>query len=171
MQAMVTLTTEESLRLIAKSVAALLRAVKYARENGHIGFSLCSSAARRIQLIIPMPVTKTVPMPLEEILPHMGILKLRSDRVHGMACGMLALPGKVVTERDALRTLFNVKAIPAAIGGVGNRMVRSLALIGEDAAVESAWGMINEIKGEKKTVQRFCIFRLLHLLTTNYQEI
>jgi len=258
MQAMVTLTTEESLRLIAKSVAAL-HTVKQAGENGNIGFSLCSSAAyiiqdllgkdsvdpskyccgfihsrgscsvppqhrekllllekgsprwlnfpdemitpyfdhmkvgdiiiksgnvldpsgkagvlvaspnggeagaylpqiaaRGIQLIVPMPISKTVPLPLDEILPHMGILKFNSDRVHGMACGMLALPGKVVTEIDALRTLFDVKAIPAAVGGVGSGVgTVTLVLIGEDHAVESAWEMINRIKGEKKLSNYF----------------
>ena len=51
MQAMVTLTTEESLRLIAKSVAAL-HSVQQASENGNIGFSLCSSAAFIIQELI-----------------------------------------------------------------------------------------------------------------------
>jgi len=253
MQAMVTLTTEESLRLIATSIAALER-VKHASKNGYIGFSLCTSAAfviqelmgkdavdpskyccgfmhsrgscsvppkhrekllllekgeprwlhfpdelftpyfdkmteddiiiksgnildpngkagvlvaspnggeagaylphiaaRGIQLIIPMPISKTVPLPLEEIVPHMGILKFNSDRVHGMSCGMLALPGKVVTELDALKTLFNVKAVPAAMGGVGNGVgTVTLALIGNDEAVDSAWQMINQIKGEKK---------------------
>jgi hypothetical protein len=258
MQAMVTLTNEESLRLIAKSVAAL-HSVQQAKENGHIGFSLCSSAAfiiqeligkdsvdpskyccgfihsrgscsvppehrekllllekgtphwlnfpdenitpyfdqmtesdiiiksgnvldpfgkagvlvaspnggeagaylpqiaaRGIQLIVPMSISKTVPLSLEEILPHMGILKFASDRVHGMACGMLALPGKVVTELDALKTLFGVKAIPAAVGGVGSGVgTVTLVLTGEDHAVESAWEMINHIKGEKKLSNYF----------------
>jgi len=253
MQAMVTLTAEESLRLIAKSVAAL-KAVKYAKQKGFIGFSLCTSAAfiiqellgnqsvdpakyccgfiytkgscsvppkhrekllllekgkphwlnfpeenltpyfdlmgandiivksgnvldpngkagtlvaspdggeagaylphiaaRGIQLIVPMPLTKTVPFPLEEILPYMGISKFKSDRVHGMSCGMMALPGQVVTEIDAFDILFGVKAIPAAMGGVGSGAgTVTLVLAGEDQAVESAWQAVKQIKGEKK---------------------
>lgn len=258
MQAMVTLTAEESLRLIAKAVAAL-KAVRNAYKKGFIGFSLCTScgyiiqeligadavdpgryccgfihakgscsvppkdrekllllekgtprwlnfpaenfsaffdqmdaddiivksgsvldpsgkagvlvsspdggeigaylphmAARGIGLIIPMPISKTVPLPLEEILPYMGISKFKSDRVHGMSCGMLPLIGQVVTEMDAFGILFEVKAVPAAMGGVGSGVgTVTLVLSGGDQAVESAWQTVNHIKGEKKRSNYF----------------
>jgi hypothetical protein len=51
MQTMVTLTAEESLRLIAQAIVAL-KAVKYARQKGFIGFSLCTSAAYIIQELL-----------------------------------------------------------------------------------------------------------------------
>jgi len=258
MQAMVTLTTEESLRLIAKSVVEL-KTVKHAHEKGFIGFSLCTSAAfiiqeligkdsvdpgryccgfiysngscsvprkhrekllmlekgkphwlnfpeenlaaffdqmdandiiiksgnvldpygragvlvaspdggeagaylphiaaRGIQLIIPMPIAKTIPLPLEEILPYMGISKFKRDRVHGMSCGMMVLPGQVITEIGAFDILYGVKAIPAAMGGAGNGAgTATLVLAGEDQAVESAWQTVKQIKGEKKLSRHF----------------
>ena len=42
MQAMVTLTSEESKRLIAKAIATMAP-VQRAKESGLIGFSLCTS--------------------------------------------------------------------------------------------------------------------------------
>ncbi|MBW1961561.1 MAG: hypothetical protein JRJ04_08895 [Deltaproteobacteria bacterium] len=51
MQAMVTLTSEESKRLIAKAVSRM-EAVKKAREEGFIGFSLCTSAGYVIQELL-----------------------------------------------------------------------------------------------------------------------
>jgi len=258
MQAMVTITAEESLRLIAKAVAAM-KAVRNAHKKGFIGFSLCTScgfiiqellgtdavdpgkyccgfihakgscsvppkhrekllllekgtprrlnfpkenfsaffdqmgaddiiiksasvldpsgkagvlvsapdggevgaylphiAARGIQLIIPMPISKTVPLPLEKILPYMGISKFKSDRVHGMSCGMLPLTGQVVTEIDAFGTLFDVKAVPAAMGGVGSGVgTVTMVISGRDKAVESAWQAVKHIKGEKKLSNYF----------------
>lgn len=258
MQAMVTLTTEESLRLIAKSIVEK-KCVKYAHENGFIGFSFCTSAAfiiqellgeqavdpskyccgfihsrgscsvpakhrekllllnkstphwldfpeekltpffdqmgaddiliksgnlldpdgrvgvlvaspdggeagdylpqvaaRGIKLIIPMPISKSVPVSLDEIMPYMGITKFNGNRVHGMSCGMMHLSGTVITELDALSILFGVKAIPAAMGGVGSGAgTTTLVLAGADEAVESAWQMIKLIKGEKKLSNYF----------------
>jgi len=51
MQTMVTLTAEESLRLIAQAIVAL-KAVKYARQKGFIDFSLCTSAAFIVQELL-----------------------------------------------------------------------------------------------------------------------
>lgn len=251
MQAMVTLTSEESKRLIAKSIAAM-EAVQKARHEGLIGFSLCTSCgyviqevlgersinlsgyccgfiysggscavpshrqegllllekgeerrlnfpeenftayidrmdgddviiksgnvmdpdgnvgvlvaapnggeagqylpsilAKGIQLIVPMTLNKTIPIPLRRIIPHMGINKFRRDRVHGISCGMIPLPGQVITEIEACRHLFGTEAVPVAMNGVGSGAGSvTLVLMGDDSAVEKAWETIDEIKGE-----------------------
>ena len=125
-------------------------------DGGEVGAYLPHIAARGIQLLVPMSLNKTVPMPLDDIIPHMGIAKFRSDRVHGMACGMLALPGRVITEVDAFRLLFGVRAVPAAMGGVGSGAgTVTLVLVGEDPAVEAAWQAVEGIRREKKLSNYF----------------
>jgi len=125
-------------------------------DGGEAGAYLPHIAAKGIQLIVPMTLNKTVPFPLNRILPVMGITKFRRDRVHGMSCGMLPLPGQVITEVDAFRDLFGVEAIPAAMGGVGSGDgTVTLVVIGEDAAVETAWQAVSAIKGEKKLTNLF----------------
>ncbi|UCF89834.1 MAG: hypothetical protein JSW39_16170, partial [Desulfobacterales bacterium] len=109
-------------------------------DGGEAGAYLPRIAARGIQLIVPMTLNKTVPLPLKEILPYMGIAKFRRDRVHGLSCGMLALPGRVVTEIDALQDLFGVRALPAAMDGVGSGTgTVTLVLAGAEKFVETAW--------------------------------
>jgi hypothetical protein len=125
-------------------------------DGGEAGDYLPQIAARGIKLLIPMPVSKSVPIPLDEILPYMGIKKFNENRVHGMSCGMMELHGTVVTELDALSFLFGIKAIPAAVGGVGSGTgTTTFVLVGADEAVEKAWEMIQLIKGEKKLSNYF----------------
>ena len=118
-------------------------------DGGEAGQYLPHILAKGIQLIVPMTINKTVPIRLAEIIPHMGIYEFRRDRVHGMSCGMMPLPGKVITEMDAFRTLFGVKAIPVAMNGFGSGAGSvTLMLMGDDSAVEKAWQEVSEIKGE-----------------------
>jgi hypothetical protein len=125
-------------------------------DGGEAGAYLPHIVAKGIQLIVPMTLNKTVPLPLSRILPVMGITNFRRDRVHGMSCGMLPLPGKVVTEIDAFRDLFGVQAVPAAMGGVGSGDgTVTLVLAGQDDAVEAAWQAVSEIKGEKRLTNLF----------------
>ena len=125
-------------------------------DGGEVGAYLPRIAARGIQLIVPMTLNKSVPFPLKDITPHMGISKFRRDRVHGMSCGMLPLPGQVLTEIEALRSLFNVKALPAARGGPGSGVgTVTLILLGKESSIEAAWQAVNEIKGEPKLKNYF----------------
>jgi hypothetical protein len=125
-------------------------------DGGEAGNYLPVIAANGIQLIIPMPLTKSIPVALTEVLPYMGISKFASDRVNGMACGMQPLPGKVVTEIEALRILFGLKAVPAAMGSGGSGAgTVTLVLIGEKQMVDAAWQFVNEIKGEPKMKNYF----------------
>jgi hypothetical protein len=62
---------------------------------------------------------------------------------------MLPLPGLVVTECDALEILTGVKAFPVAMGGIGDGQgTVTLLLIGQVQAVETAWNLVESLKGE-----------------------
>jgi hypothetical protein len=120
-----------------------------APNGGEAGQYLPHILAKGIQLIVPMTLNKTVPISLRQIIPHMGISKFKKNRVHGMSCGMIPLPGKVVTEIESFRDLFGVKAVPAAMNGPGSGAgTVTLLLMGDRSAIEKAWKAIGEIKGE-----------------------
>ncbi len=124
--------------------------------GGEAGRYLPHILAKGIRLIVPMTLNKTVPTALSDILPYMGISKFHRDRVHGMSCGMLSLPGDVVTEIEAFRALYNVKAVPAAMDGPGSGAGSvTLVLSGDDNNVEAAWQAVNDIKGEPKLKNYF----------------
>jgi len=117
--------------------------------GGEYGKYLPYILARGITLIVPMTLNKSVPYHLDEIMLEMGITKIPPSRAHGEPCGMLPLPGLVVTECDALQTLTGVRALPVAMGGIGDGQgTVTLLLIGQEQGVENAWGLIESIKGE-----------------------
>jgi hypothetical protein len=119
------------------------------RGGGEYGDYLPQILSLGIQLIVPMTLNKYAPIDLHEIMPEMGIERFPPGRVHGHACGMMPMPGRVVTEIDAFRDLYGVRAMPVAMGGVGSGIgCVTLILIGDSDAVESAWTGTNEIKGE-----------------------
>jgi hypothetical protein len=62
---------------------------------------------------------------------------------------MLPLPGLVVMECDALETLTGVRALPVAMGGIGDGQgTATLLLLGQEQDVENAWSLIESLKGE-----------------------
>ncbi len=125
-------------------------------DGGEAGKYVPHVLAKGIRLIVPMTLNKTVPTPLGEIMAELGIRRFRPNRVHGLSCGMMPLPGTVVTEIDALMELFGVKALPAAMSGIGSGAgTVSLVLTGRDENVEKAWQEVNRIKGEAPLLNYF----------------
>jgi hypothetical protein len=117
--------------------------------GGEFGKYLPYILARGITLIVPMTLNKSVPYLLDEIMLEMGITKISPHRTHGRPCGMLPLPGLVVTECDALETLTGISALPVAMGGIGDGQgTVTLLLLGQEQDVENAWSLIETIKGE-----------------------
>ncbi len=117
--------------------------------GGEYGKYLPYILARGITLIVPMTLNKSVPYLLDEIVLEMGITKISPHRTHGEPCGMLPLPGLVVTECEALETLTGARALPVAMGGIGDgRGTVTLLLVGEEQSVENAWSLIESLKGE-----------------------
>jgi hypothetical protein len=117
--------------------------------GGEYGLYLPYILSRGITLIVPMTLNKSVPYLLDEIVLEMGITKISPHRSHGKPCGMLPLPGLVVTECDALQTLTGVRVLPVAMGGIGDGQgTVTLLLLGQEKDVENAWSLIESIKGE-----------------------
>ncbi len=117
--------------------------------GGEYGKYLPYILSRGITLIVPMTLNKSVPYPLDEIVLEMGITKISPQRSHGKPCGMLPLPGLIVTEGDALQTLTGVRVLPVAMGGIGDGQgTVTLLVLGKENDVDNAWNLIESIKGE-----------------------
>lgn len=117
--------------------------------GGEAGNYLPYILAKGINLIVPMLISKSSPFPLFQVIQKLGTSKIRVDRSHGIVCGMIPLPGLVITEIDALRILCNVGSIPVAVNGIGSgRGSVTLLLEGDVNAIDAAWNTVNAIKGE-----------------------
>jgi len=114
---------------------------------GEIGAYLPHILAKGINLVIPMTLNKTVAVPIRRIVGSLGISRLELNRTHGLLCGMMPMPGLVVTEAEALRQLTGAEAFPVAVGGIGRGAGAVVLLIqGDDEQVERAWRLVQQIK-------------------------
>ncbi len=117
--------------------------------GGEAGYYLPPILAKGIQLIVPTLISKSIPFPLSRLLTSLGTSRIRVDRTHGMVCGMIPLPGTVVTELDAIRLLSGAEALPIAVNGIGSGKGSVTLLVeGAENEVNTAWEIVNSIKGE-----------------------
>jgi len=69
-----------------------------------------------ITTIIAAGLEKYLPTSLSEVVPKYD--KKRLALAMGWPCGMMVIQGIIITELEAFETLFSVKAIPIASGGI-----------------------------------------------------
>ena len=118
-----------------------------AASGGTVGRYLPIALARGVDVVVPIGLAKTVHSSVTDLARELGIGKV--DRCMGIPCGIFPLVGRVITEIDALETLFPVKVTQVANGGVG-RGVGSVSLLitGEETAVEEAFDLVSSLQGE-----------------------
>ena len=118
-----------------------------APDAGEIGAYLPHILARGITFIVPMTLNKTVAFPLSRIMSSLGISNLDEERCQGLLCGMMPMPGTVVTEIDAIRQLTGAEALPIAVNGIGSGAGAVVLLIeGSKNQVDEAWEITQAIK-------------------------
>lgn len=124
--------------------------------GGEIGKYLPYIYSSGIQLIVPMTLNKSLHVNIDEISRRMGVKKLDKSRSYGMTVGMIPLPGKVITEIEALEILCAVKAIAVSAGGYtpGAGAV-SILIEGDKPNVEEAWELVYALKREPRLEARF----------------
>ena len=122
-----------------------------AASGGTVGRYLPLALARGVDVVIPIGLAKTIHSSITDLARELGSGKV--DRCMGIPCGIFPLVGRVITEIDALETLFPVEVTQVANGGVG-RGVGSVSLLitGEEAAVEKAFDLVSSLQGETGTV-------------------
>ncbi|MEM3018488.1 MAG: hypothetical protein QXO25_06385 [Candidatus Bathyarchaeia archaeon] len=108
---------------------------------------------KKVELIVPVTVSKTIPYPIDKVK---GVCSIKGvERSMGMPVSLLPLPGIVVTEPEALNRLTGTEAVPiCALDSEGKGAV-TLVIIGPPKQVENAWRLLSLIKGESPvTVER-----------------
>lgn len=113
--------------------------------GGTIGSVWGTLLGKKVQLIIPVGLEKSVPIEITELarrlqedVPYLNFTPL-----------LLPITGTIITEIEALEILAGVKAIPYAGGGIGGAEGSVRLLIeGEEENIRKAIEILEEIEGE-----------------------
>jgi hypothetical protein len=111
-------------------------------EGGTIGVSIPAVVGRRVKLIVPVGLEKRVACEVEDIAA-----KVNAPGGHGPR--MLALPGEVVTELQAINILTGARADLLAGGGIyGAEGAVWLGISGGDSEVAAAGELMESLADE-----------------------
>ncbi len=115
--------------------------------GGTVGRYVATCLARGVEIVAPIGLSKSVHTSIVELSREMGIGRVELQM--GIPCGIFPLHARVVTEIEALETLFPVRAIHVTSGGVGiGAGAVSLLIEGEGAAVRDAFALVESLKDE-----------------------
>lgn len=118
--------------------------------SGTIGEALPRLVAVGAHLIVPVGLEKLIPDVMEAVR-KCG--QKRLDYAMGHPIGIMPLVnGKVITEIQALRVLFNVTATHVGSGGIfGSEGAASIVIEGSDQEVADAMEFINSLRAARGT--------------------
>jgi len=115
--------------------------------GGTVGRYAACCLARGVELIIPIGLAKSVHTSIVDLSQEMGSGTI--GLTMGLACGLFPLHGRVITEIDALETLFPVRALHVGSSGVGaGAGAVSLLVEGDDGPVRDAFDLIESLHDE-----------------------
>jgi len=119
-----------------------------ARNGGTVARYHALALARGVEMVIPISMAKSVHSTIAEVALRLGADGIA--RSSGIPCGMYPLTGRVVTEADALETLYPIRAYHIASGGVGKGAGNvSLLLEGPGDAVDAAYELVQSFADEQ----------------------
>lgn len=102
--------------------------------------------AERVSVVIAVGLEKLIPGSIGEAVRAAG--RRDVDVAYGMAVGLIPLVGRVVTEREALATMADVKCTVIGRGGVfGAEGATTMIIEGESGDVERALKIVEGVKG------------------------
>lgn len=116
--------------------------------GGSVGAILGTIVARRIRLLHPAGLEKSVPGDLA------AVAAMINGDPEGKGPTLWLVPGMLFTEIEALRILAGVRAVPAGAGGVGGAEGAVwLALFGTTAELDRAQQILESVRGEPPFVR------------------
>jgi hypothetical protein len=116
------------------------------RKGGSLGLVLKEQKTRKFKIIIPAGIEKRIGIPLTKAAEAARDVQ----RAQGIPCGLWHLRGKLLTEIEAFKLLFDVEAIPVAAGGLcGAEGAITWVLSGEEKNVLDAFDFCNKTRGHK----------------------
>jgi hypothetical protein len=116
--------------------------------GGTMGMSIGVLLARGVKVIVPVSLEKFVPYAIPDLIPRLGNQRFLFSM--NLPVGMMPIPGEVVTEIEAVNTLFGCECVPIGGGGIdGGEGSRCYLIEGDKGSVKEAWNGVMTIKGEK----------------------
>ncbi len=114
--------------------------------GGTTGAIIGTVMAKGINLVIPVGLEKSIPYSVPDISKRIGIQ--RCTKATGLPVGMMPLPGKVITEVEALTLLGAEDVFPIGSGGVeGGEGSVTLCVEGDKA--EEIFAIVEKVKERK----------------------
>ncbi len=114
--------------------------------GGTTGALIGTIMAKGINLVIPVGLEKSIPYSVLDISKRIGIQ--RFTKATGLPVGMMPLPGKVITEVEALTLLGAEDVFPIGSGGVeGGEGSVTLCVTGDKA--EEIFDIVQKVKEKK----------------------
>jgi hypothetical protein len=113
--------------------------------GGPPGHAIAGILTQGCRVIIPIGLEKLIPGAISEAIQAAG---RDADRAYGMAVGLIPLIGKVVTEKEAVEIVSDVRCTVIGRGGIqGAEGSTVMAVDGEEKAIEKLLRAVDEIKG------------------------
>jgi len=117
--------------------------------GGTIGATYGTIIARRIRLVIPVGLEKSVPTDIQA-----AAKMINNDPTARVTPTLFPMVGDIITEIEALKVLTGVDATPIAAGGIGGAEGAVwLCLRGTEEELDKAGKLIDEIQGEPAFIQ------------------
>lgn len=115
--------------------------------GGTVGKILGVVSARGTRLIVPVSLEKFIPHLIKDVAPETGISAF--DYSTGVPVGLIPLPGRVVTEIEAVKILTGADAKVMGAGGVsGAEGSVTLLISGSRGQIAKLRKVVEEIKGK-----------------------
>ena len=113
---------------------------------GTIGKVIVASKRKRFTILLPIGLEKLIPTPIAQAAKVAS--RENTDVAMGIPVGLIPVPGKVVTEVEAIDILSGAKAFVVAAGGLGGAEgAVTLVIRGPDEKVNRALQIIKDVKG------------------------
>jgi len=116
-------------------------------ENGTIGRMIAAAKKNHFEIICPTGMEKLIPGSAEDAA---RFVNRKRDYSMGVKSALYAFDATVLTEKDALEMLADIKAMPFSCGGLdGAEGAVCIAVEGSDEQVQKAIAVAESVKGVK----------------------
>lgn len=113
---------------------------------GTIGKVIAASRRKGFTILLPIGLEKLIPTPIARAAKFAS--REKTDAAMGIPVGLIPVPGKAVTEVEAIDILSGAEAVAVAAGGLGGAEGSvTLVIRGSEEKVSRAFQIVKEVKG------------------------